>query len=42
MTQEEMERPIHILVDNQAKFYANLELLKANVQSIADNKRHTD
>ena len=32
MTQEEMESTLHILVDNQARFYADLELIKENQQ----------
>jgi hypothetical protein len=41
MDQEQIENTIQFLVDNQAKFHSDLELLKENVQGIAKNQERT-
>ncbi len=42
MDQERIENTIQFLLDNQAKFHSDLELLKENVQGIATNQERTD
>jgi hypothetical protein len=38
----EQEIMIQFLVENQAKLHSDLELLKENVQGIAENQKRTD
>lgn len=37
-----MEIVMQFLVENQAKFHTDLQLLKENVQAIAENQKRTD
>ena len=42
MTEEECERTINFLVENQVKFHSDLELLKDVLHGIAENQQRTD
>jgi outer membrane murein-binding lipoprotein Lpp len=41
MDQQQIENTIQFLVENQAKFHSDLELMKETVQAIAENQRET-
>jgi|SRR5689334_11912256 hypothetical protein len=42
MDQQQIENTIQFLVENQAKFHSELELLKDSVQIIAENQKETN
>jgi hypothetical protein len=42
MNQEQIENTIQFLLENQVKFHADLELLKENLQGMAENQKRTD
>jgi predicted outer membrane protein len=42
MDQQQIENTIQFLVENQAKFHTELELLKVSVQGISENQKETD
>ena len=42
MDQQQIENTIQFLVENQAKFHSELELLKESVQIIAENQKETN
>jgi hypothetical protein len=42
MTEEERERTIHFLVENQVKFHSDLGLLKDILHGITENQQRTD
>jgi hypothetical protein len=42
MNQAQIEKTIEFLLDNQAKFHSDLELLKESVQGISENQKETD
>ncbi len=41
MDQQQIENTIQFLVENQAKFHSDLELLKESVQDISQNQKET-
>ena len=41
MDQQQIENTIQFLVENQAKFHSDLELLKESVQGISQNQKET-
>jgi hypothetical protein len=41
MDQQQIEKTIEFLLENQAKFHSDLELLKESVQGISQNQKET-